>query len=77
MAGEDVDLEFLRAPVTLREGEAVTLHWALLAAGTEQNLVDGKRGNLRTWGLIHNPGEKIDTPKKFCNILIQLDKLIL
>lgn len=77
MAGEDVDLEFLRAPVTLGEGEAVTLHGALLAAGTEQNLVDGKRGNLCTRGLIHNPGEKTDTPKKFWNILIQQDKLVL
>lgn len=77
MAGEDVDLEFLRAPVTLGEGEAVTLHGALLAAGTEQNLVDGKRGNLCTRGLIHNPGEKTDTPKKFWNILIQQDKRVL
>lgn len=61
VAGEDVDLEFLGAPVALREGEAVTFHWALLAAGTEQNLVNGKRGDLCTRGLIHNPGEKIDT----------------
>lgn len=72
-----MDLEFLRAPVTLGEGEAVTLHGALLAAGTEQNLVDGKRGNLCSRGLIHNPGEKTDTPKKFWNILIQQDKLVL
>lgn len=46
VAGEDVDLEILGAPVTLREREAVTFHRALLATGTEQHLVDGKRGDL-------------------------------
>lgn len=58
VAGENVDLEFLGAPVTLREGEAVAFYGALLAPGTEQHLVDGKRGDLCPRGLIHNPGER-------------------
>lgn len=42
VAGEDMNLEVLRAPVTLSKGETVTFHRALLSTCTEQHLVDGK-----------------------------------
>lgn len=48
MAGEDVNLEVFRAPVTLSKGEAVTFNRTLLSTSTEQHLVDRKRGDLRT-----------------------------
>lgn len=48
VAGEDVNLKFLRTPVTLREAETVTFHGALPSTGAEQHLVDGKGGDLCT-----------------------------
>lgn len=42
VTGEDVNLEVLRAPVTLSEREAVTFYRTLLSTSTEQDLVDGK-----------------------------------
>lgn len=48
VAGEDVNLEVLRTPVTLSKGEAVTFNRTLLPTSTEQHLVDRKRGDLRT-----------------------------
>ena len=55
VTGEHVDLEVLRAPVTLSEGEAVGLHRTLFAPSTEQNLVDGERRKLCPRGLVHDP----------------------
>lgn len=56
VAGEDVDLEVLGAPVTLSEGETVAFHRTLSSTSTEQHLVDGEWGDLCTRGLVRNSG---------------------
>ncbi len=55
MAGEDVDLKVLRAAVALGEGKAVALNRSLASSGTKQHLVDGKRRNFCSRGLVDNP----------------------
>lgn len=52
-----MNLEVLRAPVTLGEGKTVTFHRALLPSSTEQHLVDREGGNLYACSLVHNPGD--------------------
>ena len=48
LTAEHVDPEDLSIVVALGEGEAVTLWSTIMAAHTEQNLVDRVVGNLRT-----------------------------
>lgn len=58
LAGEDMNLKVLGTPVTLSEWETVTFHGTLLSTSTEENFVDGKRGDLRSCGLVHDPAEE-------------------
>jgi len=51
-----VDLEVLGAPVALGEGETITFHRTLVSSSAEQDLVDGKGGDLGAGGLVCNPG---------------------
>lgn len=57
LAAEHVDPEYLGIVVTLCEGKAVALWCAVMASHTEQNLIDGVVGNLRTGVGIQQPVE--------------------
>lgn len=60
VAGEDVNLEVFRAPITLSEAKAVTFHRSVPSTSTKQDLVYGEGTNLCTRSLVHNPAESYE-----------------
>lgn len=58
VTGENMNLEVLRTPIALCEGEAITFHRVLSSTSAEQHFIDGEGGDLCSRGLVHNSGKE-------------------